>query len=137
MEGNKYWYFSSQKTLINMNHIRIFQIAIPLVLALYALYLLNQVRVQKVAFREVLVPLVVLAIIGLVALLPDKIAKILSGILEIESRENTILIIAIGILFFLVFRLSESNRQLKKKLVDLTIAFAVQNPDEIEEKIIE
>lgn len=117
-----------------MNHIRIFQIAIPLILALYALYLLNQVRVQKISFREALVPLIVLTIIGLVAIIPDKIAKMFSNMLEIESRENTLLIIAIGILFFLVFRLSESNRQLKKRIVDLTIAFAVQNPGELEEE---
>lgn len=97
----------------------LYQILVPLVCLFFMYDLVRQYLKKNSSLFELIVWMSVWIGISVAALIPDFITGKLANWLGIKSNINAIVFMALGILFFLVYRLSLNLRRIESNMVKL------------------
>lgn len=107
--------------------IRIFQIIVPLIAAIFLIGLATGYRKGKLNLRELLLSVIFWVGAACLALFPDVISNFVAEVFGIKSNVNAVIFLSIGVIVYLQFVLYAEIKRNRRLLTTLTRELALRD----------
>lgn len=113
--------------------IRIFQIAVPVIILGFIINLVIKYRKNNASIYELGLGILFWISVTIFAIFPDAISKNIARLFGIKSNINAVIFFCIGLILFIQFKLYSTIKKQQKEITELTRKIALEDKEEKEE----